>query len=108
MDAVEIAKSCADRALESASFALEVALRPIDGAVTPATEAHLQKAIDQLRKSGDRGPVLPLLERIATDLHIILDARRCGRPNLYASRLARLRRMLFHDIVSLHPACGTE
>ena len=56
MDAVEIAKSCADRALESASFALEVALRPIDGAVTPATEAHLQKAIDQLRKSGDRGP----------------------------------------------------
>ena len=84
------------QAIDSALMALGAALRPDEGAVTPATETTLQNAIDQLRKTGEEPDLRLRLERIAADLRTLANARLHGRTNLYASRLVRLRRSLLH------------
>lgn len=83
-------------AIELAMTALGAAIDPDEGAVTPATETTLQNAIDQLRKTGEAPDLRLRFERIAADLRTMVNARVHGRPNLYASRLARLRRNLLH------------
>jgi hypothetical protein len=83
-------------AVASAMHALGTALRPDEGAITPATETQVQNAIDLLRKTGEEPDLRVRLEQIAADLRIMANSKRNGRPNLYASRLARLRRSLLH------------
>jgi hypothetical protein len=95
MQALECAAGSIETALRSARLALQVAVAPVDGAVTPATETQIQNAIDLLRKLATGDARLLRLEQIAAELRIIAGARRSGRPNLYASRLARLRRTIF-------------
>jgi hypothetical protein len=105
MQVLECAAGSVESALRAARLALQLALRPAEGAVTPATETQIQNAIYFLRKSAGQDARLPALEQIATELRILSDARRSGRPNLYASRLARLRRTIFRsDPISGGPA----
>ena len=84
------------QAIESAMAALGAVLDPDQGRVTPATETRLQNAIDQLRKTGEAPELRLRFEGIAADLRAMANARVHGRTNLYASRLARLRRNLLH------------
>ena len=86
----------AEHAVSSAIHALAAALGPAEGAITPATETRLQYAIDQLRKTGEAPEMRARLEGIAADLRTTINSKLNGRPNLYASRLARLRRSLPH------------
>ena len=80
-------------AVRSALAALDEALIPAEGAITAATETRLQTAIYFLRKDGDRAGLLAELETVAASLRLIVEAKRTGRPNLHASKLARLRRL---------------
>lgn len=79
-------------AVHAAMLALERALVAPDGAVTAATETQLQTALHVLRGDRNQAALLADLERVAASLRILAEAKRTGRPNLYASRLARLRR----------------
>jgi hypothetical protein len=87
-----LAESSAGSAVCSALAALDEALLPRDGAVTAATETRLQTAIYLLGKEGDRGSLLQELEGFAASLRLMAEAKRMGRRNLYASKLARIRR----------------
>ena len=80
-------------AVLSALAALDEALLPDRGAVTAATETRLQTALYLLRTAGDRPELLAALEGVAASLRLTVEARRMGRANLYASKLARLRRL---------------
>ena len=81
-----------ERAVMSAMRTLACAAAA--GAITPAAETQLQNAIDLLRRSEPRTDLLPRLEQMAVDLRTAVNAKIYGRPNLHASRLARLRRAL--------------
>ena len=90
------ATAIADQAVTSAMQALACALSPAEGAITAATETQLQNAIDHLLKSGEAPELRIRLEQIAADLRATINSKLNGRTNLYASRLARLRRALRH------------
>ena len=83
----------AGTAVLSALAALDEALLPHEGAVTASTETRLQTALYLLRTRGGRPDLLAALEGVAASLRLTVEARRMGRPNLYASKLARLRRL---------------
>lgn len=85
-------RSAADGAA-IAMAALERALSAPEGAVTAATETQLQTALYKLRLDPGQAALVAELQDVAASLRIMAEAKRCGRPNLYASRLARLRRM---------------
>jgi hypothetical protein len=80
-------------AVLSALAALDEALRPVEGAVTAATETRVQTALYHLRTGGGRPDLLAELEGVAASLRLMVEAKRTNRPNLYASKLARLRRL---------------
>ncbi len=90
------AAPAAEHATQAAMLALHKALAPRDAEVTPATETQLQNALYLLRQCPHGRDALARLEGIARDLRVMVAARRDGRPNLYASKLARLRRAVFH------------
>ncbi len=85
-------RGAAEDAVRTAMLALERALDPPEGAVTAATETQLQTALHVLRGDRDQAALVADLERVAASLRILAEAKRSGLPNLYASRLARLRR----------------
>ncbi|HEY0012093.1 MAG TPA: hypothetical protein VGB79_04485 [Allosphingosinicella sp.] len=80
-------------AILSALAALDAALLPAEGAVTAATETRLQTALYFLRTGGERPDLVAELEGVAASLRLMVEAKRTGRPNLYASKLVRLRRL---------------
>ena len=82
-------------AVRMAELALQQALKPAGGAITAATETQIQNALYVLRCSRSDPAALARFERIATDLRLINEAKREGRPNFCASRLLRLRRIVF-------------
>lgn len=77
----------------AAMAALERALAVPEGAVTAATETQLQTALYKLHLDPGQAALVAELQDVAASLRIMAEAKRCGRPNLNASRLARLRRM---------------
>ncbi|HEX8192579.1 MAG TPA: hypothetical protein VF552_06725 [Allosphingosinicella sp.] len=83
----------AAQAVRTALAAIDEALSADGGAITASTETRLQTALYFLRKEGDCSGLLPELEGVAASLRIIVEAKRTGRPNLHASKLARLRRL---------------
>lgn len=58
-------------------------------AITPSIEQTVQGALDVLRREGDAENIRRA-ERISTTLFTLVQAKRNGRPNLYASQLLRL------------------
>jgi hypothetical protein len=87
-----LGSGAAEGAVRRAFLALEMAVAPANGAVTAATETQVQTAIAMLRGVPDRAETVRRLEEAAVTLRFIVEARRQGRPNLYDSRLVRLRR----------------
>jgi hypothetical protein len=85
-------RSAADCAA-AAVAALERALAVPEGAVTAATETEVQTALYKLRLDPGQAALVAELQQVAASLRILAEAKRRGRTNLYASRLARLRRM---------------
>jgi hypothetical protein len=88
----ETKSGLAEHAVRTAMLALERALVAPEGAVTAATETQVQTALHVLRGDRHQAALLADLEGVAASLRILAEAKRTGRPNLYASRLARLRR----------------
>jgi hypothetical protein len=86
--------AAAEQAVGAAMAALAEAVRPAGGAATAATEARVQRALDLVRGEPGRAETARRIEAAAVALRVMAEARRGGRPNLYASRLARLRRTL--------------
>jgi hypothetical protein len=93
MTGAEVSGGSAGPAVRSALAALDDALGAPEGAVTAATETRVQTALYFLRKEGGGAAILAELEQVAASLRLIVEAKRTGRPNLCASRLARLRRL---------------
>ena len=86
--------SAPDHAIAAAQLALEAAVRPEEGAVTPAIEAQVQHALHLARSAAGDPQIVVRLESISTMLQTMSVAKLEGRPNLYASRLLRLRRLV--------------
>ena len=86
--------SAPDHAIAMAQLALEAAVRPEAGAVTPATEAQVQHALHLARSTAGDPQIVARLEAISTMIQTMSVAKLEGRPNLYASRLLRLRRLV--------------
>ena len=84
-----------EQAVDRAMLCVEAALA-LGGTVTPSTQTGVQNAIDLIRAADGDAQLLSRLEAIAAELHIIATAHFHGRPNLCASRQARLRRSLLH------------
>ena len=82
-----------DGPTQLAKLALERATAP-DGHVTAATQTCVQNAIDALKSRGGDTLLAEELARAASLLHLMVQARREGRPNLYASKSLRLRRLV--------------
>jgi hypothetical protein len=72
--------------------ALETALRPVEGAITAAVETQIERALHMMRASRIDRHLLNRFERAAASLRLMAEAKRTGCPNLYRSRLLRLRR----------------
>jgi hypothetical protein len=87
------ASGSAGQAVQAALAAIDEALARDEGAITASTETRLQTALYFLRKEGGRAGLLTELEGMAASLRIMVEAKRTNRPNLHASRLARLRRL---------------
>jgi hypothetical protein len=85
----------AARALGALGAALDSALSPPGGAITLGTETQVHNALDLLRSARGEPGVVAQLEELAATLRIMMEAKRQGRVNLYASKLARLRRAFF-------------
>ena len=83
----------APQAVHAALAAIDEALAKGEGTITASTETRLQTALYFLRKEGGRAGLLSELEGMAASLRIMVEAKRTGRPNLHASKLARLRRL---------------
>lgn len=92
MTPAEGAEGSADRAVRAALAALDDALLAPDAMLVPAVETRLQTAIDLLRKEGGRSELAAQLGELAAAVRLIAEAKRTGQLNLYASKLARLRR----------------
>jgi hypothetical protein len=88
--------AAAEHAAGMAMTALHKALAPGVEQVTAAVETQLQNALHLLRSCPEGRAQVARLEAIALHLRVLAQARRDGLPNLYASRLARLRRVVFH------------
>lgn len=84
-----------DPRVRTAAAAIERALRPAEGEVTPRLETELQNALDALRASSSDRQLLRRLEEIAVSVRVMAEAKRNGRTNLYMSQLLRLRRRVF-------------
>jgi hypothetical protein len=89
-----------EQAVNAAIAALHSALAPPEGAITASTEAQLQTAIATLRRDRCDNSLLARLEEMAVGLNILVNAKCKGRPNLYASRLARLRRSFVVELAA--------
>jgi hypothetical protein len=78
---------------------LEQALRAFfdrgSKAVTASIETHVQNTLYALRSAGCERYVLARAEEISALVATISLAQRNGRPNLGASQLLRLRRLVF-------------
>lgn len=66
--------------------------------ITPILQGKVQGALEVLRREADAGNVRRA-ERVSVSLCTLVQAKRNGRPNLYASQLLRLRK-IFGDCVS--------
>ncbi len=89
--------SFASGAVEDAIGQLEAAIETIfsgNGTVTPSVETRIQKAMHSLRAAGCGARLLDQAYGLATLVALISQAQRSGMPNLAASRMLRLRRML--------------
>jgi hypothetical protein len=84
----------AEQAMSVAMLSIEKVVRSEGGAVTAATETQLQNALYLLRCNPSDAATMRRMEEAAVTLRIMVVARREGRLNLYASRLARLRRVV--------------
>jgi hypothetical protein len=62
--------------------------------ITPAAEAEVQKALSLLRREGGNPDLLRRLEQISITLFALAQSRRNGRPNLYASQMLRMKRLV--------------
>ena len=67
------------------------------GTITPAVETQLQRAIQALRSSGCGPGMIEQAEGIARLVAVMAQAQRSGMPNLYASKMLRLRRLVEAD-----------
>ena len=82
-------------ALRALGEALDSAVRSPGGQITVATEAHVHKALHALKAASCDLGLIKQLEALASTLRIMMDARRDGRVNLYASKLVRLRHAIY-------------
>lgn len=78
-----------------AERALAEAFSARGGRITPSTEAAVQNALLMLRREGGDPVLIAKMETISTMLFAMAQALRTGRPNLYASRMIRLRKYAF-------------
>ncbi len=83
----------ADQSIALAHGAIRAALRSEAG-ITPALETQVQNALHGARAYGCTPAGYETLESASAILASMSHAQRNGRPNLYASRRARLTRML--------------
>jgi len=81
-----------DKAVEFARLALSRVLRPEEGNVTAASETQVQNALHLLRATACERAVVERFEQAAVQIRVLVEAKREGRINFYASKLARLRR----------------
>ena len=82
-----------DKALEFARLALGKVLRPDGGNVTAASETQVQNALHLLRASSCEPGIVSRFEAAAVQIRILVEAKREGRTNYYASKLLRLRKL---------------
>ena len=95
MTSVQEQTAPASHAVQMAQLALHSVLGGGD-AVSPASEARIQNALYALRTSRCDRQIVEKFERVATTLCVLLQAKREGRPNLYASQLLRLRKLVLN------------
>lgn len=86
-----IAASSPEQALAHVLFGL---VERGEVAVTPAAETQLQNALVRLRSSSPDKKLLRRVEEALTLVAIISNSRRSGRPNLAASTMLRLKRLV--------------
>jgi hypothetical protein len=96
MSFTETAAQKIDEAVAHARAALKLVLASTFAQITPAIETEVQTVLDHLRSERPDDPLREEFERIAVALRIMCRAAHEGCPNLYASKLLRLRRELLN------------
>lgn len=81
------------KAVEIARMALHNVVDPNGGDVTAANETLVQNALHLLRRASCEPAFVARFEEAAVQIRVLAEAKRDGRPNYYASKLLRLRRM---------------
>ena len=93
MTATAQVQMASDDTLRRAELAVGAALRSGD-AISACLETQVQNALHAARCTGCDPDLFGRLENTAAIIYAMLLAQRNGRPNLYASKLLRLKRLI--------------